>query len=186
MGVYGIHEITGLLGPARRVTAFAGITEPVRVVGDGPFKGTPIEVTAADNVLLMLDFGHSTYAVVDGTFNVSAARGPKVEIYGRGGAININSGPRAEASAPPLEVYRTDAVAGVGGWIRPESWALSMAQERVDQLQRAILVDHLVDCVWERRRPVLSAEHARHALEIMLKALDSARTGQALDLSTSF
>ena len=31
-----------------------------------------IEVTADDNTLLMLDFGESLFAVVDGTFNVNA------------------------------------------------------------------------------------------------------------------
>ena len=40
--------------------------------------------------------------------------------------------------------------------------------------------------VAEGKHPVLSAEHARHALEIMLKAIESARTGRALDLETTF
>lgn len=186
MGVYGIHEITGLLGPARRVVAFSGITEPTRVVGGGPFQGKQIEVTTDDNILFMLDFGQSTYAVVDGTFNVNAARSPKIEIFGRAGTININSKHDVHDGAAPLEVYRTDAVANVGGWIVPDSWELSLARQRVERLERAILVDHLVDCVWEQRRPVLSAEHARHALEIMLKVTESARTGQAIDLTTSY
>ena len=186
MGVYGIHEITGILGPARRVVAFSGITEPVRTVRAGPFKGAQIEVTADDNTLFMLDFGQSTFAVIDGTFNVNAAKSPKVEIFGRGGTININDARASRTGAPPVEIYRVDAVPGVGGWITPESWTLSLAQKRYEQLERAILVDHLVDCVWEQRRPVLSAEHARHALEIMLKAMESARTGQAVELGTSF
>jgi predicted dehydrogenase len=186
MGVYGIHEITGLLGPARRVVAFSGTTEPTRTVRGGPFQGKRIEVTADDNVLFMLDFGQATFAVIDGTFNVNASKGPKVEIFGRAGTININDRRAVQEGAPPLEVYRVDAVPGIGGWIVPESWALVRAQERVAQLQRAILVDHLVDCVWEQRQPVLSAEHARHALEIMLRVTESARLGQALDLTTSF
>ncbi len=186
MGVYGIHEITGLLGPARRVVAFSGITEPTRVVRGGPFEGKTIEVTADDNSLFMLDFGGSTYAVIDGTFNVNAARGPKLEVFGRGGTLNINDRQGTGAGAPPMEVYRVDAIAGLGGWVSPEAWRLSQAQQHVDRLQRAILVDHLVDCVWEGRHPVLSAEHARHALEIMLKVDESARLGQALDLTTAF
>ena len=186
MGVYGIHEITGILGPARRVVAFSGITEPTRTVRGGPFKGKEIEVTADDNTLFMLDFGQSTFAVVDGTFNVNAAKSPKIEIFGRAGTINIADYRAIRAGADPIEVFRVDAVPGLGGWITPESWQLKMAQERVDKLQRAILVDHLVDCVWEQRKPVLSAEHARHALEIMIKAIESARTGRAIDLTTSF
>ena len=115
MGVYGIHEITGLLGPAQRVTAFSGITDPTRTVNGGPFKGKQIEVTTDDNVLLMLDFGQATFAVIDGTFNVNAAKSPKIEIFGRAGTINVNNKHDVNAGAPPIEVYRTDAVAGVGG-----------------------------------------------------------------------
>ncbi len=186
MGVYGIHEITGLLGPARRVVAFSGITEPTRTVRGGPFQGKQITVTADDNTLFMLDFGGSTFAVVDGTFNVNAAKSPKVEVFGRAGTLNIADRRAILAGAPPLEVYRLDAVPGLGGWITPDSWRLMQALTRFEDLGRAILVDHLVDCVREGRKPALSAEHARHALEIMLKAIESARTGRALDLTTSF
>ncbi len=183
MGVYGIHEITGLLGPAKRVVAFSGITEPVRTVRGGPFKGKQIEVTANDNNLLMLDFGGSTFAVVDGTFNVNAAKSPKLEIFGREGTININD---PFSGAPIVEIYRVDAVPGISGWITPVGGAFARQQERVGNLRRAILVDHLVDCVREGKRPVLSAEHARHALEIMLKVEESAASGCALDLTTTF
>lgn len=185
MGVYGIHEITSLLGPAKRVVAFSGITEPTRTVKGGPFAGKEIEVTADDNTLLMLDFGESAYAVVDGTFNVNAARSPRIEIFGRKGTINMSDRWGREG-VPPLEVYRTDAVPGMGGWIEPQSWALSREHERTQKLGRAIIVEHLVDCVWEGKRPDLSAEHARHALEIMIKCTESARSGRALELETTF
>jgi predicted dehydrogenase len=182
MGVYGIHEITGILGPAKRVVAFSGITEPVRTVRGGPFKGKLIDVTADDNTLLMLDFGGSTFAVVDGTFNVNAAKSPKIEIFGREGTINIGDG-RSESAA--LEVFRLDAVPGLSGWIQPTLREQAATQRRMASLKRAVLVDHLLDCVAGKPN-VLSGEHARHALEIMLKADESARTGRALDLTTTF
>ncbi|HEX4214364.1 MAG TPA: Gfo/Idh/MocA family oxidoreductase [Candidatus Dormibacteraeota bacterium] len=185
MGVYGIHEITGILGPARRVVAFSGITEPVRTVRGGPFKGKKIEVTADDNTLLMLDFGASAYAVLDGTFNVNASRSPKIEVFGREGTLNINE-PRGGSVQPPLEVYRLDALPGLRGWVAPSLDEHRAATARISALQRAVLVDHLVDCVLDGVPPVLSAEHARHALEIMLKASESARSGKALDLETTF
>ncbi len=180
MGVYGIHEITGLLGPAKRVTAFAGITEPSRVVRGGPYAGLEIPVTTPDNCLFMLDFGDSTFAVVDGTFNVHASRSPKVEVFGRAGAMAIfrNDG-------PDLEVYRADVAPGVDGWIAPNNWP-AVADPRRALLKRALLVDHLVDCVREQRAPVLSAEHARHALDIMLAVFQSAREGRVVELTTTF
>lgn len=186
MGVYGIHEITGILGPAQRVVAFSGITEPTRTVRGGPYKGKQINVSADDNTLLMLDFGRSTFAVVDGTFNVNAAKSPKVELFGRAGTLNIADYRSIRAGAPPIELYHVDAVPGIGGWITLDSHHLLEEEERHTRLQRALLVDHLVDCIWNKRRPVLSAEHARHALEIMLMAMESARTGRAIDLTTSF
>jgi predicted dehydrogenase len=182
MGVYGIHEITGILGPAKRVVAFSGITEPVRTVRGGPFKGKRIDVTADDNTLLMLDFGESTFAVVDGTFNVNAAKSPKIEIFGREGTINIGDG-RSESSA--LEVFRLDAMPGMSGWIEPTLREQSDVQRRMTSLKRGVLVDHLLDCVAGQPN-ILSGEHARHALEIMLKADESARTGRVLDLTSTF
>jgi predicted dehydrogenase len=188
MGVYGIHDITGILGPARRVVAFSGITEKVRTVRGGPYKGKKIEVTADDNTLLMLDFGESAYAVVDGTFNVNAAKSPQIEIFGRAGTINLyNQQQVTESNVPPLEIFRLDAAPGIDGWITPRirNIAGSLEDQRA-RYRRAIMVKHLVDCVNEGRQPVLSAEHARHALEIMLKSIQSARCGRVIELTTTF
>ena len=184
MGVYGIHTITGILGPAKKVVAFSGITEKVRTVRGGPYAGKKIEVTADDNTLLMLDFGNSTYAVVDGTFNVNAAKSPRVEIFGRAGTINLND-VRQDPTAPPVEIFRLDVAPGVDGWITPRARRNSADIEQ-ERYRRAVLVKHLADCINENKHPILSAEHARHALEIMLKATDSARSGRVLDLETTF
>ncbi|OON82713.1 Gfo/Idh/MocA family protein [Streptomyces tsukubensis] len=179
MGVYGIHEITGLLGPARRVAAFAGITEAVRTVRGGPFRGVEMPVTAPDNCLFMLDFGDSTFAVVDGTFNVHAARSPKVELFGRRGVLNL-----FRPDGPDLEIYRTDILDGVDGWIEPQ--APLAANDRRARYGRALLVGHLADVVLDGARPVLTAEHARHALEIMTAVMESAREQRFVDLTTTF
>lgn len=182
MGVYGIHEITGILGPAKRVVAFSGITEPVRTVRGGPFKGKRIDVTADDNTLLMLDFGGSTYAFIDGTFNVNAAKSPKIEIFGREGTINIGDG-RSESAG--LEVFRLDAVPGMSGWIQPTLHEQADVQRRMNSLKRGVLVDQLLDAIAGKPN-VLSGDHARHALEIMLKADESARSGRVLELTSTF
>ncbi|MGX1933207.1 Gfo/Idh/MocA family protein [Microbacterium resistens] len=180
MGVYGIHEITGILGPALRVSAFSGITDPTRTVrGDGPFAGLEIEVEIADNNLFMLDFGGSTFAVIDGTYNVHVSTGPKIEIFGRRGVVNI-----LQPGHDELEVYRTDLSPGVDDWIRGDE-PLARSTRR-DTYGRALMIGHLADCVRDGARPVLSAEHARHALEIMIAVEVSAREGRVVDLTTTF
>lgn len=187
MGVYGIHEITGILGPAKRVSAFTGITEDTRTVrGDGPFAGTEITVTADDNCLFMLDFGGATFAVIDGTFNVHATKSPKVELFGRRGVINIYGPDNLDhPGGDALDLYRTDIAPNVDGWVSPESWP-QIEDDRSEFLARAILVDHLADCLQHGVPNVLTAEHARHALEIMLAVETSSREGRVVELTTTF
>ena len=181
MGVYGIHEITSLLGPARRVSAFGGITEAVRTVrGTGPFGGLRIPVTTPDNFLFMLDFGNSTFAVIDATFNVLASKAPKVEVFGRRGAMAIY-----HRDENPLEVFVQDLEPGVDAWMDPED--LSRANNvREQELHRAMLMEHLVDCVRSGEPPIADAYRARHALEIMTAAIESAKSGRVVELTTSF
>jgi predicted dehydrogenase len=186
MGVYGIHDITGIFGPAKRVVAFGGITEPVRVVRGGPFAGKEIDVTVDDNTLMLLNFGDALHAVVDATFNVNAAKSPQVEIFGRAGTLNLYN-QNADPPMPPLELFKLDAAPGIDGWITPRvRHQHDDLAEQWQRYKRALLVKHLAECVFSDQQPILSAEHARHALEIMLKAAESARTGQVLDLETTF
>ncbi|MGA3031624.1 MAG: Gfo/Idh/MocA family oxidoreductase [Candidatus Limnocylindrales bacterium] len=186
MGVYGIHEITGILGPAKRVVAYSGRTAPTRIVRGGPFAGKEIQVTADDNVLLMLDFGDSTFAFVDGTFNVLAAKSPHLELFGLGGTLNLYEPLPDDPPGMSLEVFRLDALPGLRGWIKPTYTERMFSPDRVESLGRAILIDHLVDCLSTGQAPVLSADHARHALEIMVKAQESAREGVVMELQTTF
>lgn len=181
MGVYGIHDITGLLGPAKRVVAFSGITEPVRTVQDGPFRGKKIEVTADDNALFMLDFGESKFAVIDGTYNVNASKSPRIEIFGRTGTLNING----HGSQDAIDLYQMDYETRTRGWLKPQlEW--DEEADTIEKMQRAVLVNELADSVHEGRKSILSAEHARHALEIMLMVDESARTGKVIELQTTF
>ncbi len=186
MGVYGIHEITGILGPAKRVVAYSGLTSSTRSVRGGPFAGMEIDVTADDNVLLMLDFGNAIFAVVDATFNMLAARGPHLELYGSEGTLNVYQPLPDEDFAPSIELFRREALAGMSGWIRPVLSESVFIPDRVAALERAVLIDHLIDCLRDGTRPILGADHARHALEIMLKAQVSAREGVVMSLSTTF
>ena len=186
MGVYGITELTGILGPARRVMAMSGITENRRIAVGGLFDGRTIDVTADDNTLLLLDFGEATFAVVDATYNVTAASSPSLEVFGAHGTLNLYDPFWAKRAQPQIEIFQTDLGTGESGWAVPDLTRLATSQREFDRLGRAILLSHFVDCVDTGMKPVLSAEHARHCLEIMLGAQDSARTGCAVELETSF
>ena len=184
LGVYGLTQATGVLGPARRVSALSGITASERRVRGGPFDGMTIPVSAPDNNLLLLDFGDATFAVVDGTFNVVASKSPRMEVFGLEGTLLVN---RDDVAAPPVEVYRLDAAPGLAGWIRPQTYEIfPVGSDRFAELARGALIEHLADCIRDGVQPIASGRHARHVLEVMLAAETSAHEGRVIDVATTF
>ncbi|MFN8633845.1 MAG: Gfo/Idh/MocA family oxidoreductase [Chloroflexota bacterium] len=187
MGAYGLTRVTGVLGPAKRVSAMSGITVPVRRARGGPFDGLEIPVTEADNNVLLLDFGDATFATVDATFNVVGTRAPEMEIYGLEGSLVVN---RPDTMPLPgqlsLELYRIDAAAGLSGWVTPRTIGRSRLVDRIATLQRAVLVEHLVECLASGEQPLVGADHARHVLEIMNAAKVAAQEGRTVSLETTF
>jgi predicted dehydrogenase len=189
LAVYPLTVITGLLGPAQRVVAMSGISVPDRTVRSGVMKGQQIQVEVDDNTQLILDFGDATFATIDATFCVLSARGPRTEIYGSGGVVNLYSQP----NEPQMEIYRDEPGADLRGWLVPQPpyrGSLKPGDPRPDQARRpwsfADGVLHLAQCIEDGSVPIISAQHARHVLEITLKALDSARAGQVIALTTQF
>jgi len=184
LAVYGITQVTGVLGAARRVSAMSGITAPTRRARGGPFDGLQIPVTAPDNNLILLDFGEATFAVVDSTFNVVASKSPRMELFGLEGTLLVN---RGDVGAPPVEVYRLDAAPGLAGWITPQTYEIfEVYSDRFAELARGVLIEHLADCVRDGVQPIASGRHARHVLEVMLAAQQSAIEGRVIDVATRF
>jgi predicted dehydrogenase len=185
MGVYGIHQITSVFGPARKVSALSGITAPERVIAGGPFQGTPIAVTAPDNNLLLLEFDGSVLAVIDGTFNVRAARSPQLEIFGLGGTLNVYDAlPHPDAARAEASIL--DGGGNLSGWQDLEDEAARSASARFRHLSRTVIIEHMADCLDTHTAPVLGPQHARHVLEILVGAQQSARDGVAVPLRTTF
>ena len=184
MAVYGLTQVTGVLGPVERVSALSGITVPVRRARGGPFDGLEIPVSAPDNNLILLDFGEATFAVVDGTYNVVASRAPRMEVYGLEGTLLVN---RPDEALPPVELYRLDAAPGVGGWVTPRTYEIfPVGSDRFTELQRGALIEHLADCLRDGRPPIASGLHARHVLEVMLAAERSAAEGRVVEVTSAF
>jgi predicted dehydrogenase len=161
----------------------SGITTSERRARGGPFDGLRIPVSEPDNNLVMLDFGEATFAVVDGTFDVVASKSPRMELFGLEGTLLVH---REDTDRRRVELQRLDSAADDSDWISPAEYGLSVRSDRFDKLQRGVLVEHLADCLRDGTRPVPSAEHARHVLEIVIAARTSAREGVAVDLETTF
>jgi predicted dehydrogenase len=163
MTVYGLHALTGILGPARRVTAMSGIG-----IAQRDFQGSLRECTAHDNSLLLLDFGASVFAFVHGTFAGSVTGLGAVNVYGSEGSVegNLFNGSPLENSG------RLPHVTGAHA-------AMEEAHVFEDVMQ-------LVDWVRTDTPSICDGHHARHVIEIIESAYRSAETGRAQDLETTF
>jgi predicted dehydrogenase len=169
LGVYALHGLTGVLGPVRRVSALSARRLPELVVEGGAARGRRIPVEVDDTSLLLLDFGDGVLASLDASYNVLASRRPQMEFYGSEGVLALQ--PQAR-DAPSIELYRGDQ------WERPEvpgpPWHLGAG------------IPEFLAAIAERRRPAISAEHARHVLEVCVRAYDSARSGEARPIERTF
>ena len=183
-GVYALHTLTGILGPAKRVVAFSGLCIPQRKVDfvwEEGFQPYEFTTDVDDNVLIMLDWGNSLFAQLDVTHCMMASQGPWAEFYGSKGVVVSGAGeaPRNEG-VPLMQVYLESGPFNKRGWFKvyedrgEKKWSISHG------------VEHVVDCIIEGRKPANSGEHARHVIEIIEKAQESGKTGKVLDITTTF
>ena len=182
MTVYALHQLTAVLGPARRVTALSGQVVPVR-----EFLGRAIEVDADDNTILLLDFGEGAFAVAYG----AASAGTIIEdfaagaYYGTTGAIV-----GLELNGEPFEFERRELTTHAPAW----DWDAQMhVLPHVVGPHREIAESHvfedvmqLIDLVREGVPTAANAEHARHVIDIIESGYRAAESGQTQTLRTTF
>jgi predicted dehydrogenase len=183
VGIEALATITAILGPAKMVTAMSGINQPEVVVRGGPNKGKRIGVDEDDITLVLMDFGESTFAMLDTAWvNVAPAHPPhSMVIYGQKGIISLLSGghPKAGALEFDLRLHRDEPDLGIRGWSKVE-----VVPPAGPLPQQAVLgLVHAIECLTQDRKPILSGERARHCIEIVEKAFEAAHTGvtQALE-----
>lgn len=176
MTVYGLHALTGILGPAKRVTAFSGVSIRERV-----YRGKTYPCDAHDNTLMCLDFGDALFAFVYGTFAGSVAPFGMPSFFGQKGTIV-----GLELNGQPFDYPgREEARAASQGdqvllpHVKGPHREMGEAHVFEDVMQ-------LVDLVREGIPTPATPEHARHVIEIIEAAYRSAETGQAQALRTSF
>ncbi|NKB65954.1 MAG: gfo/Idh/MocA family oxidoreductase [Candidatus Latescibacteria bacterium] len=162
--VYALHNLTGLLGPAKRVTALSGLVLPER-----EFRGRSIPCDMDDSTMILVDFGAAFFAFVYGTVAGSVTQGFQPSIYGTAGAV-------VGTKLGEEEMQRADEhQPHVSG---PH---INLAESHVfeDMMQ-------LVDWVRDGTPSIVTIEHARHVVDIIESGYRAAETGQAQELRTTF
>lgn len=174
MTVYGLHALTGVVGPAKRVTAMSGVR-----IQEREFRGEMLPTDMDDQTLMVLDFGDAFYAYV---YGVAAGNIPGVGrpmIFGTKGTINGD-----KLNGEVIEYPRQDDALKYGyvaslPHVVGEHRSMEEAHVYEDVMQ-------LVDWVRDDTPTLATAEHARHVIEIFDAAYRSAATGQVQELRTTF
>ena len=177
-GVYILHAITGLLGPARRVEAFGGVSIPRRNVLIPGREGQVIDVTAPDHLLIHLDLGDNRFAQVLSSFATPRSKAPALEVHGEAGTFSISLENWYEPDAPIDVLLRDERSRAVEQWTQ----AAPPGSSRIShQIQAG--PEHFVAVLEGAEPPILTAEHATHVLAIILAAARSIEEGCAVDVS---
>jgi predicted dehydrogenase len=175
LGVYNIATLTGLLGPAKQVTAMTSIVTPERTVDN---KGK-IKVEAEDNAMLLMDHGNGIISHVQCGFNY-------FDPYGHEGKGQ---------EKPTISIWGSRGNMGLVGY----DWAphgVDLVTHDHEESQR--FVPDPGTYVWQQgasviseamvtgKEPLINVEHALHVLEIIEATRTSGDTGRRVKLESTF
>jgi predicted dehydrogenase len=180
-GIYRLHGITALMGPVRRVQAMGAISRPERVVRGGPLTGRTIPVTAPDHVLMNMEFASGGLGQLLASFGTAATLAPWLELHFTGATVSFPGDQYDKDS--PASLYVDDE-----GPSAKEVWEHGIHPPPPPEARPVVEtgVAHFVACLRGEELPVLTAAHARHVLDVILKAYDSIRDGRSHDTETTF
>jgi len=167
LGVYNITTLTGLLGPVKEVTALCGVAVPERII-----EGELVRVEADDNVALLMDHGNAVYSCVQTGYVYGAFKDDRtIELIGTEGCMNLLG---YDWAPHGVEVFSHSS----GRWDTrcPDPGAYHWCAG----------ASYVAECMVTGRRPLMTAEHAVHVLEVMLAGLESAATGRRTTVQSSF
>lgn len=178
LGVYNLTSLTGLLGPAKSVTAMLSVVTPTRTIFG---KGDPkvIQVTEEDNAMVLLEHAGGVLSHVQCGFNF-------FNPYGHEGAHETRH---------TIQIFGSQGYMGLVGYDW-EPLGVDLASESDPKYQR-----HVTDAegyVWQKgaylacetlatgKEHLFTPEHALHVVEIMSAARQSQHTGRRIDLTSTF
>ena len=175
MGVYSLHAICGILGRAKKVSAFA--TRPME---ERYWNGKRIPVEINDNFTLSLELDRQRLATVCTTFsaNPTILRWGHLTISGSEGSLEVR---RLLSNSARYEL-----LLHLGNETKPTrrefGTGLSEEHEMLEEAHVARDLLDFADAVLDNRPPLASAEDALHVIEIIEAAEKASETSSVVDI----
>jgi len=154
-GVHGIDLIMHLMGPVRRVSAYAR-----RLVRN---------IAVEDTAVAVVEYENGALGVIEGTTSVTPGSGCEVEISGDNGTIGLSGDTITTWKIPGAEEETAEAETE-GTASDPTALAATGHVAHVQDLCQAIIED---------REPAIPGREARRAVELIKAIYKSSREGGA-------
>jgi predicted dehydrogenase len=172
MGPYYLTALINLLGPVKRVAASATKSFPERVITSQPHYGTRVAVEVPTHVNGIMEFEGGAIGTITTSFDVWAARLPRIEVYGSEGSLSV---PDPNTFGGPVEIYRP----GTDGW-REVPLSHGYAENN-----RGIGVSDMAYAARSGRPHRASGELAYHVLDLMCSFTDAWEQGAWLPMAST-
>jgi predicted dehydrogenase len=175
LAVYNLTTLTGLLGPARAVTAMTSVITPTRKIRG---KGL-IKVVAEDNAMVLIDHGRGVISHVQSGFNYFNPHGHEgrheqrhtITVVGTAGSMGLvgydwepNGVDLATRDRPAYRRHATDK----GDYVWQQGASLAAR------------------CLATGQDMLIIPEHALHVLELIQATRQSQETGRRVALRSTF
>jgi predicted dehydrogenase len=180
LGVYNIITLTGLLGPVKRVAGMWNIVNPEVTLKNHEGEQFKMKIETDENAMLMMEHEGGIFSHVQTGFCYFDQEKPhdtikddfhSLEIIGDEGHVKLvgyDWGPVAvdlsTKEDPQMQRYCTDA----------EGFRWQMG------------ASHIAHCLLTGEKPLITAQHALHALEIMNACRESCNTSKYVAIKSRF
>ena len=175
VGVYALTVLTAALGSVARVTGFAQIVQPERVIGSLPDKGKRFRVETPDQVVGGLELECGAVGRVTASFRSGKSKQANgTEFHGEGGSLVLESN---VGFSSPVERYDFEQ----------EAWSpVPCVAEPFNGVEWGRAVFDLVDSLRTGSARHCTGRQAYHVLDICLSILESAERGCPVEVASRF
>jgi predicted dehydrogenase len=181
-GIYALHFMTGLLGSVTKVQAVGNIAIPERITRTKGSNGLKFSLTKPDQMLILMTFQGGQIGQLLSSFAVCGTHAPGLEIHGTKGSLSL---PYVDSSIRGGQI----CYAPVDSESPPQWHEINPPPPENEVVSKNVIgigAEHFVACLNGRSQSLLSAEHARHIVEIIMAAEQSASTGASIAVNTTF
>lgn len=171
VGVYYLTHLVHHLGPVAEVLGTAHTTHTLRSIATGPNAGKTLRVEVPTHIVTQLAFANGAQVVLTSSFDVWKHAHHPMEFYGEEGSILLPDPNRFGGTVKSAH--------------REGPWVRATGKRPYTTNMRGLGLIDMAQALQAHRPHRCSAELALHVLEVMERALDAARTGQAQPITTT-